>query len=99
MTRPAHYVLRVRQSINGVRHMGEENFGKGPDKYDGMVGFDMELTPSVWICGGAGAVLGAILAWWGTSDVAIILATTVTFAVLSGIFGFFVPWYKPSDRK
>jgi hypothetical protein len=79
--------------------MSEENFGKGPDKYDGMVGFDMELTPSVLICGIAGAVLGAILAWWGTSDIAIILATTVTFAVLSGIFGFFVPWYKPSDRK
>jgi hypothetical protein len=79
--------------------MSDDNFGKKTDKYEGMVGFDMELTPSVLICGGAGAVLGAILAWWGTSELPIIIATTVTFAVLSGIFGFFVPWYKPADKK
>ena len=60
-----------------------------------MVGFDLELTPSVYICGAAGAVLGAILAYWGTGDMAIIIATTITFAVLSGIFGLFVPWYAP----
>jgi hypothetical protein len=40
-------------------------------------------------------VLGAILAYWGTGDMAIIIATTITFAVLSGIFGLFVPWYAP----
>jgi flagellar motor component MotA len=59
----------------------------------------MELTPSVWICGAAGTVLGVILAMWGTSDIPIIIATAITFGVLSGIFGFFVPWYKPSDKK
>ncbi len=66
-----------------------------PDKYGGMVEFDMALTPSVIICGVAGAVLGAILALWGTTEVPIIIATAIVFAVLSGIFGFFVPWYKP----
>jgi len=59
----------------------------------------MELTPSVYICGIAGVVLGAILAWWGTSDIAIVIASAVTFGVLSGIFGFFVPWYKPKDKN
>ncbi len=74
--------------------MDQEHPEKEPDKYGGMVGFDVELTPSVYICGAAGAVLGAILAYWGTSDLAIIIATTMTFAVLSGIFGLFVPWYS-----
>lgn len=71
---------------------------KEQDKYGGMVGFEMELTPSVYICGAAGAVLGAVLAYWGTSDMAIVGATSVTFAMLSGIFGFFVPWYKPAKK-
>ncbi len=66
-----------------------------PEKYGGMVEFDMALTPSVIICGVAGAVLGAILALWGTNEIPIVIATTIVFAVLSGIFGFFVPWYKP----
>lgn len=78
--------------------MSDINSGKEPDKYTGMVGFDMDLTPSVYICGAAGAILGAVLAYWGTSDFAIVGATSVTFAVLSGIFGFFVPWYKPADK-
>ncbi|WP_363347390.1 hypothetical protein [Methylocystis echinoides] len=69
--------------------------GKEVDKYGGMVEFDMALTPSVIICGVAGAVLGAILAMWGTTEIPIIIATVIVFAVLSGIFGFFVPWYKP----
>lgn len=68
---------------------------RGTDKYGGMVEFDMAMTPSVIICGVAGAVLGAILAMWGTTEIPIILATVIVFAVLSGIFGFFVPWYKP----
>ncbi len=68
---------------------------KEPDKYGGVVDFDMDLTPSVIICGVAGAVLGAILALWGTTEIPIIIATVIVFAVLSGIFGFFVPWYKP----
>lgn len=71
---------------------------KEQDKYGGMVGFEMELTPSVYICGAAGAVLGAVLAYWGTSDMAIVGATSLTFAMLSGIFGFFVPWYKPAKK-
>ncbi len=65
------------------------------DKYGGIVELDMALTPSVIICGVAGAVLGAILALWGTNEIPIVIATTIVFAVLSGIFGFFVPWYKP----
>ncbi len=68
---------------------------KEPDKYGGIVEFDMTLTPSVLICGAAGAVLGAVLAMWGTTEIPIIIATMIVFAVLSGIFGFFVPWYKP----
>ena len=74
--------------------MSEGDNHKDPDKYGGMVGFDMELTPSVWICGAAGAVFGGILAWWLTSEPPIIVAAGITFALLSGIFGFFVPWYK-----
>ena len=69
--------------------------GKTTDKYGGVVDFDMAITPSVVICGVAGAVLGLILAWWGTSEIPIIIATVIVFGVLSGIFGFFVPWYKP----
>jgi hypothetical protein len=69
--------------------------GKPIDKYGGVVDFDMAITPSVVICGAAGAVLGFILAWWGTSEIPIIIATVIVFGVLSGIFGFFVPWYKP----
>ncbi len=68
---------------------------RGADKYGGTVEFDMAMNPSVIICGVAGAVLGAILAMWGTTEIPIILATVIVFAVLSGIFGFFVPWYKP----
>jgi hypothetical protein len=78
--------------------MSNINPSKEQDKYGGMVGFEMELTPSVYICGAAGAVLGAVLAYWGTSDMAIVGATSVTFAMLSGIFGFFVPWYKPTNK-
>ena len=78
--------------------MTDTSNNKEQDKYGGMVGFEMELTPSVYICGAAGAVLGAVLAYWGTSDMAIVGATSVTFAMLSGIFGFFVPWYKPAKK-
>jgi hypothetical protein len=69
--------------------------GKQADKYGGVVEFDVTLTPSVIICGVAGAVLGLILAMWVTTEIPIIVSTVVVFAVLSGIFGFFVPWYKP----
>lgn len=68
---------------------------KEADKYGGMVGFDLALTPSVIICAAAGAVLGLILAMWVTSEIPIIAATVIVLAVLSGIFGLFVPWYKP----
>ena len=71
---------------------------KEADHYAGMSAMDFDLTPSVIICGVAGAVLGLILAMWGTGDVPIILATTIVFGVLSGIFGMFVPWYKPKSR-
>jgi hypothetical protein len=69
--------------------------GKEADKYGGMVDFDLALTPSVIICAAAGAVLGLILAMWATSEIPIIAATVIVFGVLSGIFGMFVPWYKP----
>jgi hypothetical protein len=60
------------------------------DKYTGMRSFDLAITPNVLICGAAGAVLGMILAYWGTSDIGIVAATTIVFAILSGIFGMFV---------
>lgn len=60
------------------------------DKYTGMREMNFALTPNVIICGVAGAVLGAILAYWGTSDVPIVAATSFVFAILSGIFGMFV---------
>jgi hypothetical protein len=68
--------------------------GKEADKYAGMVDIDFALTPSVIICGGAGAVLGLILAMWATPEIPIVFATVIVFGVLSGIFGMFVPWYK-----
>lgn len=60
------------------------------DKYTGMRSFDFAITPNVIICAVAGAVLGAILGYWGTSDLGIVGATSITFFVLSGIFGMFV---------
>jgi hypothetical protein len=60
------------------------------EKYTGMREMNFALTPNVLICGAAGAVLGAILAYWGTTDVGIVGATTIVFAILSGIFGMFV---------
>ena len=87
-----------------MTHINQNNSKPHPpkkeaDKYGGVVEFDMALTPSVIICGAAGAVLGAILAMWGTTEIPIIIATVIVFAVLSGIFGFFVPWYKPKGEK
>ncbi len=73
--------------------------GKEPDHYGGMAAMDFDLTPSVIICGVAGAVLGFILGMWATASIPITFATTIVFGVLSGIFGMFVPWYKPGDAK
>jgi hypothetical protein len=70
---------------------------KEADHYTGMVPFDLTLTPSVIICAAAGGVLGLVLSMWGTSEIPIIVATTICFAVLSALFGLFVPWYKPKD--
>ncbi|MCC3243906.1 hypothetical protein LG047_00980 [Methylocystis sp. WRRC1] len=64
--------------------------GMPKDKYTGMRSFDFAMTPNVYICGAAGAVLGLILAMWGTNDVGIVTATVIVFAILSGIFGMFV---------
>lgn len=66
----------------------ESNLPK--DKYTGMRDMNFALTPNVLICGAAGAVLGLILALWGTTDVGIVTATVIVFAILSGIFGMFV---------
>lgn len=74
---------------------GRPKSARPDDKYSGVVEFDVAITPSVIICAAAGAVLGLILALWGTSEIPIVVATVIVFAVLSGIFGFFVPWYKP----
>ncbi len=60
------------------------------DKYTGMRSFDFAITPNVIICAAAGAVLGLILALWGTTDVGIVTATVIVFTILSGIFGMFV---------
>jgi len=85
--------------------MTQDDSKKGPpgdpnkvDHYKGMVPFDLTLTPSVIICAAAGAVLGFVLASWGTSEIPIIIATTVCFAVLSALFGLFVPWYGPKSQ-
>jgi hypothetical protein len=68
---------------------------KEADRYTGMAEIDFAMSPSVVVCGAAGAVLGFILAMWATSEVPIAFATTIVFGVLSGIFGLFVPWWKP----
>jgi hypothetical protein len=65
------------------------------DRYTGMAEIDFAISPSVIVCGVAGAVLGLVLAMWATSEIPIVFATTIVFGVLSGIFGLFVPWYKP----
>lgn len=91
--RPEYKGLGMAQGNANKRDPGEP--GKKADKYSGVVDFDLTLTPSVLICAVAGGVLGLILAMWGTSEVPIIVATVIVFAVLSGIFGLFVPWYKP----
>ncbi|MFY9656267.1 MAG: hypothetical protein WAK01_06730 [Methylocystis sp.] len=69
--------------------------GKEPEKYHGVAMPEFDLSPSVIICAVAGAVLGFVLAIWGTSEIPIIISVTVVFGVLSGLFGLFVPWYKP----
>jgi hypothetical protein len=84
---------------NDSNNLKSQPSKKEADKYGGVIEFDMSLTPSVIICGVAGAVLGAILAMWVTTEIPIVIATVIVFAVLSGIFGFFVPWYKPQDKK
>jgi hypothetical protein len=71
---------------------------KEADHYKGMVDFDFALGPSVIICAAAGAVLGLVLSMWATSEIGIIVATTICFAILSGLFGMFVPWYKPNSQ-
>jgi hypothetical protein len=60
------------------------------DKYTGMREMNFGLNRNVYITGAAGAFLGLLLAMWVTSDVGIIAAAVVVFAVLSGIFGMFV---------
>jgi hypothetical protein len=60
------------------------------DKYTGMREFDFALSPNVFICAAAGAVLGLILAMWGTTDFGIVTATVIVFSILSGIFGMFI---------
>lgn len=78
-----------------ANHELNERAGKQPDKYSGdkysgMSEIKFGLSPNVLICGAAGSVLGLVLALWATSDVGIVVATSVVFAVLSGIFGMFV---------
>lgn len=60
------------------------------DKYTGMREFEFALSANVYICAAAGAVLGAILAYWLTDQIEIVTAASIVFAVLSGIFGMFV---------
>ena len=70
--------------------MANQEINPSKDKYTGMREMNFALTPNVIICGVAGSVLGAILAYWGTSDIGIVVATSFCFAILSGIFGMFV---------
>lgn len=60
------------------------------DKYTGMREFNFALSANVYICAAAGAVLGAILGYWATGLVEIAAASSITFTILSGIFGMFV---------
>lgn len=60
------------------------------DKYTGMREFEFALSANVYICAVAGAVLGAVLAYWLTDQIEIIVAASIVFSVLSGIFGMFV---------
>jgi hypothetical protein len=60
------------------------------DKYTGMRDFEFALSNNVYICAAAGAVLGAILGYWATGLVEVAVASSITFFVLSGIFGMFV---------
>jgi hypothetical protein len=60
------------------------------DKYTGMDSMKFELSPMVLLCGAGGAIVGAILALWGTSDFGIVAATTLVMGILSGIFGMFL---------
>jgi predicted membrane protein len=60
------------------------------DKYTGMREMNFGLSRNVYITGTAGAFLGLLLAMWVTSDVGIVAATVIVFAILSGIFGMFV---------
>ena len=60
------------------------------NKYTGMREFNFALSTNVYICAVAGAVLGAILGYWATGLVEISVASSITFFVLSGIFGMFV---------
>lgn len=70
--------------------MANQEINPSKDKYSGMREMNFALTPNVIICAVAGSVLGAILAYWGTSDLGIVAASTICFAILSGIFGMFV---------
>jgi hypothetical protein len=63
---------------------------KEADKYTGMREMQFALTPNVMICAAAGGVLGAILAFWATSDMGVVAATVIVMSILSGIFGMFV---------
>ncbi len=69
--------------------------GKEREKYTGVAMPEFDLSPSVIICAAAGAVLGLVLSMWATTEIGIVVATTICFAILSGLFGLFVPWYKP----
>ena len=60
------------------------------DKYTGMREFNFALSTNVYICAAAGAFLGAILGYWATGLVEVSVASSITFLVLSGIFGMFV---------
>jgi hypothetical protein len=83
-----HGEAPARQEGGNVMADHESNLPK--DKYTGMRNFDFAITPNVVICAAAGAVLGLILALWGTTDVGIVTATVIVFTILSGIFGMFV---------
>jgi hypothetical protein len=76
----------MEEGLSMANH--ETNLPK--DKYTGMRSFDFAITPNVIICAAAGAVLGLILALWGTTEVGIVAATVIVFTILSGIFGMFV---------
>ena len=86
----AHVVERKSGMTDDESNKDTGMTEKEPDKYSGMRDLKLGLSPNVLLCAVGGAVLGLILALWSTSEIGIVVATVIVFAILSGIFGMFL---------